>query len=235
MTTHTFLLDFFGTLVWARHWGPDYESILVAHGAPAPTVERHLWSSDAYDGQDLSEHAASRDVYVAWERMRLEHLAIACGVPPPRATAAACDLWAAAKQYELVVYDDTVDVLRALRRQGRRLVICSNWDWDLPDLLGDLGLADLVDGVVTSARAGSRKPHPRIYAAALEIAEASVTEAVFVGDSWGPDVEGPLALGMRAVHVARPDHHDPDGLPPIDQLPPEVVRVADLRPLVEIR
>jgi putative hydrolase of the HAD superfamily len=235
MTTHAVLLDFFGTLVWARHWGPSYEAILVAHGAPAPTVERHLWSSDAYDGQDLSEHAASREDYVAWERMRLRELARACGVPDDRAPAAADDLWAAAKQYELVVYDDTVEVLDALRRQGRRLVICSNWDWDLPELMAELGLADLVDGVVTSARAGSRKPHPRIYAAALELAGATVTEAIFVGDSWGPDVEGPLALGMRAVHVARPDHHAPDGLPPISALPPEVVRINDLRPLVEIR
>jgi putative hydrolase of the HAD superfamily len=235
MTTHTVLLDFFGTLVWARHWGPAYESILLAHGAPAPTVERHLWSSDAYDGQDLSEHAASRDTYVAWERMRLHDLAVTCGVPEEHADDAAAELWAAAKQYELVVYDDTVEVLEALRRQGRRLVICSNWDWDLPDLLAELGLADLVDGVVTSARAGSRKPHPRIYVAALELAGATVTEAIFVGDSWGPDVEGPLALGMRAVHVARPDHHDPGRLPALDQLPPDVVRIADLRPLVEIR
>jgi putative hydrolase of the HAD superfamily len=235
MTTHAVLLDFFGTLVCARHWGPSYEAILLAHGAPAPTVERHLWSSDAYDGQDLSEHAASREVYVAWERKRLRELAITCGVPVVRAADAADDLWTAAKQYELLVYDDTVEVLAALRRQGRRLVICSNWDWDLPDLLAQLGLADLVDGVVTSARVGSRKPHPRIYAAALEVAGATVTETLFVGDSWGPDVEGPLALGMRAVHVARPDHHDPDGLPPLDQLPPEVVRIPDLRPLVEIR
>ncbi len=235
MTTHTVLLDFFGTLVGARHWGPSYEETLAHHGASGPKVERHLWSSDAYDGQDLSAHAVSRDAYVAWERNRLRELAIACGVPAERAGAAADDLWAAAKQYELVVYDDTVEVLDSLRRQGRRLVICSNWDWDLPDLLAELGLADLVDGVVTSARAGSRKPHPRIYAAALEVAGAAVHEAIFVGDSWGPDVEGPLALGMRAVHVHRPDHHDPDGLPPLDRLPPDVVRIPDLRPLPEIR
>src|SRR5262245_45362221 len=111
MVTHTVLLDFFGTLVWARHWGPDYDTILVAHGAPAPTVERHLWSSDAYDGHDLSEHAASREAYVAWERRRLRELAVTCGVPEERAGDAADDLWKAAKQYELVVYDDTVEVL----------------------------------------------------------------------------------------------------------------------------
>jgi putative hydrolase of the HAD superfamily len=233
MATRTVLLDFFGTLVWARHWGPPYDDILVSHGAPAQAVERSLWSSDAYDGQDLSEHAATRDTYVAWERRRLRDLAVAAGVPEARADAAVEDLWAAAKQFELSVYDEAVGVLEALRERGRRLVICSNWDWDLPDLLAELGLADLVDGVVTSARAGVRKPHPQIYAHALAVAGGHVTETVFVGDSWGPDVEGPRAVGMRAVHVARADregaHHPPDS-----EVPPDVVRVADLWPLVDL-
>jgi putative hydrolase of the HAD superfamily len=233
MGTRTVLLDFFGTLVWARHWGPPYDDILVSHGAPAQAVERRLWSSDAHDGQDLSAHAVSREAYVAWERRRLRDLATAAGVPEARADAAVDDLWEAAKQYELCVYDDAVDVLEALRRRGRRLVICSNWDWDLPELLVDLGLADLVDGVVTSARAGARKPHPQIYAHALALVGGTVAEAVFVGDSWGPDVEGPRAVGMRAVHVARPDH-DAAGHPPDAELPADVVRVADLWPLVEL-
>ena len=52
------------------------------------------------------------------------------------------------------------------------------------------------------------KPHPSIFAAALQLVNVAANEAVMVGDSVRQDVDGALAAGMRAVllHRSRGEH-----------------------------
>jgi putative hydrolase of the HAD superfamily len=71
---------------------------------------------------------------------------------------------------------------------------------------------DYFDAVILSVQAGWRKPHPQIYAAALDKLGIGPSEAVFVGDSYRPDYHGPTQAGIRAflIDPARatqaPDH-----------------------------
>jgi putative hydrolase of the HAD superfamily len=110
--------------------------------------------------------------------------------------------------------------------------VCSNWDWHLDRALAQAGLADLVDVIVVSAQAGARKPHPRIFEQTLEAGGVDAADALFVGDSWGPDVQGPAALGIRAVHVWRPEwEHERDRPPPVSN---GVVRIPDLTGLLPL-
>ena len=123
-------------------------------------------------------------------------------------------------------------MLADLRGRGITVAVCSNWDWHLDRAMASAGLDGSVDIMVTSARAGARKPHPRIFRHTLDACGVEAADAVFVGDSWGPDVEGPRAIGMRAVHVWRPEW-DAEREPP----PPAtngVVRLPDLRGLVDL-
>lgn len=224
------ILDFYGTLAEAVSWGPSLADVLAAHGFESPD-EAGFWRKATVDGMDHRQHSVSRDAYVAWERSRLVDYARAAGVPPEQLEEITDDLYRAAKTFELEAYPETHDVLRALRGAGARLAICSNWDWDLPELLERLDLLEPFDVVVTSARAGARKPHPHIYRYALDAVDARPDEVIFVGDSWEPDVEGPLSLGLRAVHVARDASADPDELP---EVPPGAHRAPDLRALVDL-
>ena len=57
-------------------------------------------------------------------------------------------------------FPDAVPALAALGARGLTRVCVSNWDCALPEVLERTGLAPLVDGVVTSASAGARKPDP---------------------------------------------------------------------------
>lgn len=196
------LLDFYGTLAEAVSWGPSFEDVFAGHGFAADDPSAY-WRTATGEGLDHREHSVSREAYVAWERRRLVEFARGAGVPAGRLDAVVDDLYHAAKTFELRVYPETHEVLEALSGAGVRLAVCSNWDWDLPDILERLGLAHTFDVVVTSARAGARKPHPHIYRHTLSALDALPHEAVFVGDSWEPDVAGPLAFGLRAVHVAR--------------------------------
>jgi putative hydrolase of the HAD superfamily len=100
-------------------------------------------------------------------------------------------------------FDDAAPALEELRGLGLRLVVASNWDSSLPDVLERAGLAPLLDGVVSSAMAGSVKPAPGVFREALRLVGAEPRDALHVGDSLENDIEGARALGMRAVLIER--------------------------------
>ena len=92
------------------------------------------------------------------------------------------------------------------------LAICSNWDWDLEPAVAEAGFGDAVDVVVSSAWAGRGSPTQDLP---LDTRAARCRPAgtVFVGDTWGPDVEGPRRVGMTPVYLER-DGHWPDTTAP---------------------
>ena len=98
---------------------------------------------------------------------------------------------------------DAVEALLALRERGARLVVASNWDCSLPEVLADAGLRELVDGVVASAVVGAAKPSPLLFERALELAGAAPADTVHVGDSTTHDVAGARAVGAAAVLLDR--------------------------------
>lgn len=210
-------------------WGATHEQVFARHGQ---TFDEVTWGSnfvgEAADGDEHLEPSADRDAYVAWEHERLRRRARACGVGEDDLEALVADLHVASKTYTLKAYDEVPDVLAELRRRGLILAICSNWDWDIDRAVAAAGLEGAVDVVVTSARAGARKPHPRIFRHTLDRCGVTPAETLFVGDTFGPDVQGPVALGMRAVHLWR---DDVDGDPP--PLPPGASRAPDLRALLD--
>ncbi|MGW3352299.1 HAD family hydrolase [Nonomuraea rubra] len=74
----------------------------------------------------------------------------------------------------------------------------------VPGHLAAMGLLEAFDAVVTSVEVGWRKPHPEIYATALDVLGTTAGSAVFVGDTYGPDFAGPERCGMTAYLI------DPD-------------------------
>jgi putative hydrolase of the HAD superfamily len=101
------------------------------------------------------------------------------------------------------VYPDARATLPALRARGLKLVVVSNWDVSLPAVLGAAGLADMLDGVLTSAAVGAPKPSVAIFEAALALAGVAPERAVHVGDSLAHDVLGARAAGIAPVLLRR--------------------------------
>jgi FMN phosphatase YigB (HAD superfamily) len=123
-------------------------------------------------------------------------------------------------------FGDAAPALVQLRSRGVRVVAASNWDSSLPEVLERTGLAELLDGVVSSAGAGAAKPDVALLEAALRLAGSAPAEALHVGDRLDKDVDGALALGMRAVLIAR-DGEVPSGAPV-----PVIRTLAELPPLL---
>ena len=100
-------------------------------------------------------------------------------------------------------YSDAAPALASLRARGLALVCVSNWDISLPQVLERCGLGADLDGVITSAGAGVRKPDPAIFIPALELARCRPAEALHVGDSPEEDRAGAGAAGIRSLLIDR--------------------------------
>ncbi|MGI8505280.1 MAG: HAD family hydrolase [Solirubrobacteraceae bacterium] len=110
------------------------------------------------------------------------------------------------------VFEDALPALRAARARGERVIVVSNWDVSLHDVLERAGLAALLDGVLTSAAAGSRKPQRAIFERALRLAGVRAEGALHVGDSLEEDVAGARAAGIAAVWCNRSGAPVPPGV-----------------------
>jgi putative hydrolase of the HAD superfamily len=110
------------------------------------------------------------------------------------------------------VFGDVLPALTRLRAAGSTLVVVSNWDVSLHGTLARLGLAPLLDVIVTSAQAGVRKPDAGIFRAAGRPIERHV------GDSVEEDVAGARAAGIEPVLIDRAGGSGPPGVTTIASL-----------------
>jgi putative hydrolase of the HAD superfamily len=228
------IFDFYGTLahsagVGAANYATSYQAIFAAHGFTLDQAALNDYYS-RYDGVEHGEHSISEEAYEAWVRSRLRDLTGSCGVTEPHVEGLV-DALRAVDQGAMESYPEAAATISSLREAGLAIGVCSNWGWELDAFLDQAGLLALIDVSITSARAGSRKPHPGIYDIAVSALGVEVEEVVFVGDAGEPDVRGPRRVGMMAVHVWREEERQ-------GQCPPELQagdhRVGDLTGVLEV-
>jgi len=198
----------------------DGMGTLVALAAPAPALRHEL--ATRFGVEVTSEQAASAlraeityyRAHMALGRdadslgaLRRRCAAVLRDALPPSESLAALDIaelteaLLAALRFE--AYADARPALVRVRAAGARVVVVSNWDVSLHEVLERVGLAPLLHGVVTSAAVGASKPAPAIFRHALALAEVEPRDAVHVGDSVEEDVRGAAACGIRPLLLLR--------------------------------
>jgi putative hydrolase of the HAD superfamily len=111
--------------------------------------------------------------------------------------------WAHSAHFEL--FPDALPALEFARQAGLKIGLLSNSSRNLDDFVLHHGL--LADAVLTSHAHGKTKPHESIFRAVLELLDVDAGEAVMVGDTLHEDIEGAIAVGMRAVLLDREGVH----------------------------
>jgi putative hydrolase of the HAD superfamily len=217
-------LDAFGTLVELEDPVPRLVAALAARGATVTLAQAR-----AALAEEIAYYRAHHDGGVdaaSLARLRAECAGVLrAGLQ--RAGADARAIAPAAMVDALLValrfrpFPDVRAALTDLRAAGHRLVVVSNWDVSLHEMLRTTGLAALVDGAISSAEAGARKPDPAIFRSALALAGGGDDRrALHAGDSLDLDVAGARAAGLDAVLVARGRRRDgvPEGVAVLDSL-----------------
>lgn len=228
------LLDALGTLVGLEAPAPRLVAALAARGVhvseararTAMAAEMAHYRSQHHRGAEPAGLAAVR-------RECADVLGRALG----RAAAGLDDeerLAVLLESLRFFAYPEVPGVLVRLRAAGLALVVCSNWDVSLVQVLHETGLSGLVDGVVVSAVEGVAKPDPELLMRALRlVGDVDPVAAVHVGDSVAADVRGARAAGIRPVLVRR-DGDEVRSSDPAPDLPPGVDVLSGLGGLPEL-
>lgn len=121
--------------------------------------------------------------------------------------------------------------LAAIAATGVPIVIVSNADGTVDQVLGETGLLQVGPGpgtevfaIVDSGAVGIAKPDPAIFHHALDLVGATAERAVHVGDAYQYDVRGARAAGVRPVLV------DPLGI----RTDADCDRIASLTEVVDL-
>ena len=101
------------------------------------------------------------------------------------------------------VYEDVIPTLTALRQQGIRLAVISNWDDRLRPLLKSLELAHWFEVIHVSAEIGVHKPDARIFQTAAESLGTPPARILHVGDGEREDHQGALVSGLQSRWLCR--------------------------------
>lgn len=229
----TLLVDVGGTLVDDATWidRAEHEQLMVgrlgdAFGSDlpwfAPLASQQFVESDAAPWEQRTAEAvvsflAEQGVDASADEV--ERICRACAPPLSRVV----KLAAGARE-----------AVRAIRKLGVRMVICSNTLWrndaDIRRDWEELGFGDCFDGYVSSHDAGVGKPHPAILERSLAVVGADASRTAIIGDRPERDVAGARAVGMRAIWM-RPL----DFIGPSDPAPDaEVTRWAEVPPIIEL-
>jgi putative hydrolase of the HAD superfamily len=150
---------------------------------------------------DLKRHPEldhDEEIWVAFT----ERIVLGMGGTAPSSREVALELtsrWQRHENFEL--YDDVRPVLEELRREGWKIGLVSNSARDVREFARHHALD--VDAGISSFHHGKTKPHASIFRAVLSLLEVEPPDAVMVGDTVVDDIDGALAIGMRAVLVDR--------------------------------
>lgn len=177
-----------------------------AQAAAAIAAEIHYYRAHLGDGRDVSSLTSLRARCAEVVRSALP---AGCGVRDLDADGMTSALLEA---LEFTAFADARPALESWHSRGLMLVVVSNWDVSLHDVLGRVGLGALLDGIITSAEVGRPKPDPEIFERALDLAGTKASEAIHVGDGVVEDVEGARAAGIEPVLVRREGGEAPTGV-----------------------
>ena len=131
---------------------------------------------------------------------------------------------------QLMLYDDAVHTLEALRER-RRLGLITNGPSAIQRAkIERCELAKYFDVLIVSGEVDVAKPDPAIFALALGRLGMEAHEALFVGDSPEHDLRGAEAAGMDFVWMNARGEELPPGF---TQPMAEIERLSDLLQLIE--
>jgi putative hydrolase of the HAD superfamily len=173
----------------ARHLAPDREDEVTAklveiEEAFWSTTSTHMQSGTLADLVSTASLELQLDVGEALlEEAAVRHL----------------DSWTPHVRHD----PDAAPTIAALRDRGLRIGLLSNTHWPRTfheQFLERDGLADLIDFRLYTSEMEFQKPHPSVFAAALDAAGVEDPQrALFVGDRPYDDIFGAKQAGLRAA------------------------------------
>ncbi len=98
------------------------------------------------------------------------------------------------------LFDNALTVLSYLKDKYKLHIISNGFQEIQNYKIEKSGLVPFFDVIVNAETVGVKKPNPKIYHYALDLAKAKPSESIMIGDNLDADVYGALAVGLDAIY-----------------------------------
>lgn len=98
--------------------------------------------------------------------------------------------------------EGALDILNYVTEKSYGVHIVTNGFNDIQaKKIASSGIDHFFKNVITFENANAKKPDPKIFAYALEVAEALPEESIMIGDNWIADIMGAKTFGLDTVYL----------------------------------
>lgn len=196
-------VDIGGTL-WSDRWAFDDASERVARLQERCGLDQDQAFRLLDDLVDRTAEAHSSLRCDIWTIVRESLRALRLSAVEPEAVRAAMCLPAAGR---IEPFPGWLDLLGGARGSGAQVIGLSNTVWrarsDFMRDFASMGAGGAFDAFICSCDTIYRKPHPEIFARALQAAgDPDPAHCVMIGNSERNDIAPAVAVGMRGIRVA---------------------------------
>lgn len=114
--------------------------------------------------------------------------------------------------------EDATSILEYLRSNYRLHIITNGFDEVQYKKMDKSNIIHYFETITNSELAGVKKPNPKIFSYALDLAKVNASRSIMIGDSLEADVEGALNMGMDAIFFNPNTTHFNGGIKGVSKL-----------------
>ncbi|WP_445756802.1 YjjG family noncanonical pyrimidine nucleotidase [Polaribacter sp.] len=98
------------------------------------------------------------------------------------------------------LFDHTFEILTYLKEKYELHIITNGFEEIQTKKMDSSKISHFFSRIITSDSVHVKKPNPKVFYHALEVANATIENSIMIGDSIEADIEGALQVGMQAIH-----------------------------------
>ncbi len=123
------------------------------------------------------------------------------------------------------LYPHTIETLTYLKEKYQLHIITNGFEEVQYIKLESSGILNYFKEIITSEKAGAKKPDKAIFEFALNISNASPENSIMIGDDFEVDIMGALNSNLRAIHFLPQSTH---------KISEDFITINSLSKLIEI-
>jgi putative hydrolase of the HAD superfamily len=98
------------------------------------------------------------------------------------------------------LFEHTFEILDYLKGKYQLHIITNGFEEIQTKKMQTSNILHYFKEVITSESVGVKKPNPKVFNYALEVANAKKENSIMIGDNIEADIRGALSVGMQAIH-----------------------------------
>ncbi|MEQ3796431.1 YjjG family noncanonical pyrimidine nucleotidase [Flavobacteriaceae bacterium MJ-SS4] len=120
------------------------------------------------------------------------------------------------------LFDDTIHILDYLKPKYKLHIITNGFKEVQEGKLQNSKISHYFNTVTNSEIVGVKKPNPKVFNFALNLAQADVETSIMIGDNYEADILGALNVGFDVIHF---NYHDEE----VDKNIKQITNLLDLK------